>query len=466
VQRPESRKGGLSVVLYDPSARGGICHHTYHLAESLARSGCAVTLLTGDDYELRHLPRRFVLSVFSKPSWIRAIGLALSWGRQSSPSDRAADRGPAGARRIAQAAGKAPARRDALRRLRLRLLLLRAAARIVRSRSRVVHTQWITYGEEDVRFLRLLKRLGVRTVYTAHDLLPNDAPQPGDRELFAKIYRLVDQIVVFDESNRQELVRSFGIEAGRVSVIPNGSDGLLFPEPSQESARAELGIPRDRRVILFFGHIKRYKGLEYLIEAFDRVRETVDNALLLVAGHISRRDPAQFEYYSGLVAALRTRKDAVCAAEYIPMSRVGVYLAASDVVVLPYVQTYHSAVLMMAYAAGKPVVVTDTGGLAEAVEDGKTGFVVPPRDADALADRIAAVLTLPDRGRAMGERARELSKTVYSWSAVAEKTAALYRRLLEPGRAVRKEEASKPRALSSVPRVDGGAQARAKTRSL
>ena len=147
------------------------------------------------------------------------------------------------------------------------------------------------------------------------------------------------------------------------------------------------------------------------------------------------------------------------------MSRVGFFLAASDVVVLPYVRTYHGAVLMMAYAAGRPVVVTDTGGLAEAVEDGRTGFVVPSKDPDALADRITAVLTLPDRGRALGERAQELSKTVYSWSAVAERTAALYWRLLEPCRAAWHEGAGNPED-PSVPPEEDTVHARAETRSL
>ena len=91
---------------------------------------------------------------------------------------------------------------------------------------------------------------------------------------------------------------------------------------------------------------------------------------------------------------------------------------------------------MTPYAAGKPVVVTDTGMLAEDVREGRTGFVVPPRDVDALADRIAEVLTRPDRGRGMAEEARRLSETCYSWSAVAEKTVSLYRRLLESEAAI------------------------------
>jgi glycosyltransferase involved in cell wall biosynthesis len=241
--------------------------------------------------------------------------------------------------------------------------------------------------------------------------------------------------VVFAEPNRRELIDSFGVAADQVSVIPHGSGNELFPTSSQESARAALHIEATKRVILFFGYIKRYKGLEYLVEAFDRVREEMDDALLLVAGAVSRH-PSEFAEYSSLVEALQKREDVVCDSEYIPSSRVGLYFAAADVVVLPYVKTYHSGILMLAYAAGRPVVVTSTGMLAEDVREGSTGFVVPPKDSRALADRILEILALPDRGRAMGEAGRHLAETSHSWSAAAERSVALYRRLLKPGSAV------------------------------
>jgi glycosyltransferase involved in cell wall biosynthesis len=286
------------------------------------------------------------------------------------------------------------------------------------------------HQEEDLRFLRLAKRLGIATVYTAHNLLPHDAPKPEERQAFAALYRSVDQIVVFAQSIRDQVIDSFSISPDRVSVVPQGSASLLLQKFSQAFARHELGIPAASRVVLFFGHIKRYKGLEYLVEAFDRLHGLVEDVLLLVAGEISASDPGDHREYSDLIERLRIRKDVVCHAEYIPTSHVGLFFAAADVVALPYSHTYHSAILMTAYAAGKPVVVTDTGMLADDVQEGLTGFIVPPKDVSSLADRLAEILVRPDMRRRMGEAAQHLAETRYSWPSVAEKTISLYRQLL------------------------------------
>jgi glycosyltransferase involved in cell wall biosynthesis len=309
----------------------------------------------------------------------------------------------------------------------------------------------------------LLRALGIRTVYTAHNLMPHEAPRQGDREAFTNLYRAVDRVVVFGEGSRRELVDSFGVAADRIRVIPHGSDGLVFSNVPRETARAELGIGPERKVILFFGHIKRYKGLEYLVQAFDSLRARVDGALLLIAGKVEKGDAGESERYAELLESLRAREDVVCASEYIPVSRVGAYFGAADVVALPYVETYHSGILMAAYAAGRPVVATDTGTLAEDVEEGRTGFVVPPKDAGALADRLVEILTRPDRGRSMGDEARRLSETRYSWSAVAGRTLALYRELVEGGEKSQSEARPDPAGTalrdsdgSRTPVVRGG----------
>ena len=188
-------KGGLSVVLYEPLAQGGICHYTYNLAESLARAGCRVTLLTGDDYELAHLPRRFRLVSIFNPSWIRPILSALT-GRHAvnAPGqDRHRPEEVSGS----DAKPKVAHRARGLQRFRLRLIFLRAIGRILAARSRILHVQWSAHREEELRFFRLLKGLGVRTVYTAHDLSPNGPAKPGDREALSRLYQAFDHVVVF-----------------------------------------------------------------------------------------------------------------------------------------------------------------------------------------------------------------------------------------------------------------------------
>jgi glycosyltransferase involved in cell wall biosynthesis len=419
---PVSPSKPLHVTLYDAAARGGVCHYTFNLAESLVGAGCRVTLLTSHDYELADRPRAFDLVYIFKPSWIRSAFAVFRGGGASRPVSRSESRS-----RSARPGGPTLGR---LQLLRLRLLLLRTAVRVFLSGSRVLHMQWGSDREEDARFLRMLKYLGIRTVYTAHDLMPHEGAGPGDADALGRIYRSVDCVVDFGGATGAELVSTFSVPAERVAVIPHGADSVLFRVPSQEFARRELGIAADRRVVLFFGHIKKYKGLEYLVEAFDRTRRTLPDAVLLVAGSLSSEDREEYERYSDLLAGLRQRQDVVCISEYIPVERVGLYFAAADLVALPYVRTYHSGILLAAYAAGRPVVVTDTGTLTEDVQEGRTGFVVPPQDAEALADRITAVIGRSDRGRSMGEAARQAAMTIHSWSVVAKRTMQLYRALV------------------------------------
>ncbi len=120
----------------------------------------------------------------------------------------------------------------------------------------------------------------------------------------------------------------------------------------------------------------------------------------------------------------------------MPDEEVGLYYSAADVIALPYTECYQSAVLYMAYSFAKPVVASAVGGLAEVVEDGVTGLVVPPADAEQLADALVLLLEDVEMARRMGERGRGLVETKFGWSEIARQTAALYAEILGPGRGV------------------------------
>jgi glycosyltransferase involved in cell wall biosynthesis len=102
------------------------------------------------------------------------------------------------------------------------------------------------------------------------------------------------------------------------------------------------------------------------------------------------------------------------------------YFTAADVVVLPYIKTYQSAVVQTAYAFGKPVIVTNTGSLSEAVEDGKSGYIVPPKNESALTESILKLLSDETKIQEMGAYGRKLAETKFSWDAIAKMTKDLY----------------------------------------
>src|SRR4029077_5238562 len=111
----------------------------------------------------------------------------------------------------------------------------------------------------------------------------------------------------------------------------------------------------------------------------------------------------------------------------ISIDKIEYFFSAADVVVLPYIKTSQSGILLSAFAAGRPVIVTDTGGLSEIVDDGRGGFVGPPKDSKALAEASIKILKSPDLLEQMGREAKMLAETAYSWHKVALKTMDVYR---------------------------------------
>ena len=264
---------------------------------------------------------------------------------------------------------------------------------------------------------------------TAHDVVPFDAGQV-DLLALRGIYRLVDRAVVHTVPSKQEFVSLTGSREDKVSVIHQGPYADLAsaaPHRSPQDARALLGLPGDDQVILFFGQIKRVKGLDTLIRSFRQVRTIRPNARLVIAGPVWKEDPT---LYTSLIHALQLDDKVVMRTKYIPDEQVPLYFQAADVVALPYRKVYQSAVLFMAHSFGRPIVATDVGGLAEVIQDGETGRLVPPDDEQALALALCEMLADGPGAERMGLQGRHWAEQQYSWSAIAGQTAQLYRDML------------------------------------
>jgi glycosyltransferase involved in cell wall biosynthesis len=422
-------RGRLRVVLYDPSEKGGVSQYTHHLAEHLSLLGNEVTVATGEKYELKHLPRSFKLRFLFRRSWVKSL---LFPGRVSGSANSIKARVTLEDTAPSVGTETKESLHASLKSIRRRLVDLQTVTWLLLSGVDVVHFQWSVNREGDYRLMKLLKALGIKIFYTAHDLVPHKAYSAAVGDALAKIYGAADGVIVHSESNRREISELFRLDSGKVFVVPHGSDEVFSSgrSVSKADARRDLGIGPEKNVILFFGFIKRYKGLEHLVAAFEEVKRRLPEAFLLVAGQIYRADKEGYEFYSRLLGGLRGRADVLCMPQYIPVEKIGDYFAASDIVALPYVKSYTSGVLLGAYAAGRPVIVTDTGGLAEVVEQGKSGYVVPPGDVPALAAAIESVFETPTKPARMGRHAKTLADTTYSWRAAARRTADLYSRLI------------------------------------
>ena len=153
---------------------------------------------------------------------------------------------------------------------------------------------------------------------------------------------------------------------------------------SKSEARKKLGIAENKKVLLFFGYIRAYKGLMNLIEAMPYLLKEDENYFLLIVGEFYESKEKYFER----IKELNIGKNVLVIDEFVPNEEVGLYYSAADLVVLPYNSATQSGILNIAYGFKKPVVVTNVGGLPELVEDGKTGFIVEPHNPLALAEGI------------------------------------------------------------------------------
>jgi len=176
---------------------------------------------------------------------------------------------------------------------------------------------------------------------------------------------------------------------------------------SRNDARAELGISGN--VMLFFGFIRPYKGLRYLLEAMPLILKKVD-VTLLVAGEFWNNEEELRSLVERLGIADHVRFDA----RYVPNEAVEAYFAASDLVVLPYIEATGSGIVQTAYAMGLPVLATRVGGLPDVVEHGRTGYLVEKRNPQAICDAAVDFFS-NNRAEQMAEHVRKMPER-FSWS--------------------------------------------------
>jgi glycosyltransferase involved in cell wall biosynthesis len=258
-----------------------------------------------------------------------------------------------------------------------------------------------------------LRRRGTRVVLVCDNLVPHER-RPLDLALTRWMLRESDGYLVMSDSVERDLDRlKPGAPRRRVAhpLYAQFDRGRY----TRDTARARLGL--DGEVALFFGYIRRYKGLDTLLEAWRAVRERRP-ATLIVAGE-AYEDAAPYHRLAEAAGAGAVRM----MERYVPDDEVEALFKAADVVVLPYRSATQSGVTHVAYALGVPVITTDVGGLAETVVPGETGAVVPPEDPRALAESIVGFFERGEgpRWRAGVERVRRAQ----SWEVLARETVAL-----------------------------------------
>jgi glycosyltransferase involved in cell wall biosynthesis len=200
-------------------------------------------------------------------------------------------------------------------------------------------------------------------------------------------------------------------------------------------ARRQLGLASSDKVVLFFGNIAPYKGLEYLVEALGLVVSRIPDCRLVIAGRVKGAE----SYWSSLerrIDELGLRPHVIRRIEYVPDAETELYFKAADVLALPYAFVFQSGVMFLAYNFGLPVIASDVGALREEIIEGVTGFVCTPKDPADLARKIedyfqSELHSSPEMSRANIRRA---TAERYSWSVVGAASRRVYAHLLEASR--------------------------------
>jgi glycosyltransferase involved in cell wall biosynthesis len=367
----------MKVQLVDPSAFTP--PYDRALAAALARAGAEVELLTS----------RFLYGPVPEPRGYRVRECFYR---------RTATRGPqAPGRRAFKAAEHLP---DMLR--------LRREVD-----ADVVHYQWLTMPGLDARLLPPHRPRAI----TAHYILP---PRPSRRQVAAArhLFGRMDAVVAHSEHGAARLRDEVGVDPGRVRVIPHGAFDYLTRLPEEKPLPPELE-GAEGPVILFFGLLRPYKGLDTLLTAF---RE-LEGAELWIVGN-PRMD---VEPLRRLAAEAPGRARFVT--RFVDDAEIPAIFRRADLVVLPYRDAEHSGVLYTGLAFGKPLVLSAVGGFPE-VAATEAARLVAPGDPVALAAALSELAGDPEARERLAAAAREAATGPYSWDAAATQTLALYEDLL------------------------------------
>ncbi len=291
----------------------------------------------------------------------------------------------------------------------------------------IVHFQFFRF-KIDIFFLLFLRLCNIKIVYTAHNVLPHEQKKI-DQILFRILYKGVCKIITHSAITKKSLISRFNISQDKVSIIPHGNFDIYLPQKliSMEEARKALNINVKANVLLFFGYIREYKGLDLLLDAFNLLLKKNEDITLVIAGF-----PATKQLSERYTYRLNNfpKHSIIANLNFIPSEDVAKYFLAADYVILPYKKIDHSGIVHLAYTFGKPIIATQVGDFEETIEEGRTGFLVNSQNAEELANTIIHAFKNKCDISRMHEYILTLNKTKYSWEEIAKQTLAVYKSLL------------------------------------
>ena len=383
--------------MIEPDDEGGLFHFAYQLCRALGAEGHPTHLITASTPELTELGDNFqILPVMRL--WSRRE--VMSAEQQSSQFFRFL---------------------FAVRRVHRGLKLTKEWIRVLRLARSLKPDVIVVSMILHPHIRSILERLVPRDVVLAqicHEFV--DREQAGRKRPPGSTTTSLDRfdrVFLLSEATRGEFLAATGFDPLKATRIPHGEQGaLILGGATQANIRRDLGLGPATPVLLFFGVLRRSKGLTDLVEAFamSKARYT---SQLVIAGRATKY--IRIGDLEDRIRQLGVGDRIVLHNAYIDNSKVAGFFDMAQAVVLPYRSASASGVLHLAYTCGRPVIATSIGGLAEDVIDGETGLLVPPCNPAELAKAIDTLMSDPDLAHRIGVRGKQLSEETYSWTNVA-----------------------------------------------
>lgn len=333
--------------------------------------------------------------------------------------------------------GSVPLKEKVLRVLKYYVKLIQYAAK---TNSKIFHIQWLnkfTYFDRTLLNI-YYKSLGKKIIFTAHDI--NYKKLVGSDSLINNLslkfmYWIVDHIVVHTEKMKSDLIENYNVQGDKISIIPFGINEVMpKTELTRENAKKKLNLRDNDKILLFFGNIAPYKGLEYLIRALANLREQYVDLKLIIAGRIKADCMQYWTDIENIIEEQELKDIIIERIEYIPEAEAEIYFKAADVLILPYKNIFQSGLIYTSYHFGLPVVATDTGSLKDDVILGETGFICRPEDPEDLAEKVKLYYksNLFKDLEVTREKIIQYAKKNHSWELTGQRTYNLYKKFLIP----------------------------------
>ncbi|MGE3551124.1 MAG: glycosyltransferase family 4 protein [Geobacter sp.] len=385
--RAKSSIDAFKIALIEPvGGHGGMHYYDFGLLEGLRSAGVSTTLYTSDETEIpsSHLDctHLFFNSIYgASPKLIRLMHFVVG--------------------------------------------LLRSLVHARVNGANLAHYHLFHYTLLELMEIVITRLLGMQLMLTVHDV---ESFISGSSHRIARIvFKNADGIIAHNEVSRQAILDILPEASRKIMVIPHGNYvQYSSTTPGREAARLSLNIPLNSRIVLFFGQIKKVKGLDILLQAWKNIPHAVPNSLLLIAGKVWKDD---IKMYQDLIEQSGVANSVRFDIRYIPDNEASLYYAAADLVVLPYRKIYQSGVLLMAMSHGRAVLVSDLPGMTEIIKNGENGFVFQSEEISALSDALIRVMQDTEKRESIARQGFQTVSLEHDWHKIGTATKKFYERI-------------------------------------